>query len=144
MELFSRVVFLWISMTIYVDCGLGQTQENVNKFGSILAVSVDPKAQDIQEIGSIVFKRPRRPTKKIRKPVQPRPILTTTTPSPTTTTPAPPQRKGAVKRTFKIKRTFIKRFYPKGVFWPNYFKYIKSFRWEDFQRRQKNNRCPWC
>lgn len=171
MELFSCVTFLWISVTFYVEYGLCQTLDTVNNFKSI-SVSVDLNSEDIHEEHGIVFKRPTKTTTS--KPVQPPPTTTTTgSPPPTTTTTVSPphtttttvsppptttttvpltmtttlaqlQKKEAVKRTFKFKQTFIKRVYPKRVFSPDYFKYIRSFRWEDFQRRKKNNRCPWC
>lgn len=102
----------------------------------------DMNSDGIQENELFIFKRPTKPTTS--KPVQLPSGTTTTASPPMTTTLAQLKKKGAVRRTFKIKQTFIKRFYPKRVFSPDYFKFIRRFRWEDFQRRKKNNRCPWC
>ncbi|XP_048764599.2 uncharacterized protein LOC125672394 [Ostrea edulis] len=149
MELTFYTLF---QLILFIDCGLCVTANNVKNSKSI-SVAVDEKSPDITILNDfLVIKR--RPTKEQQNQIvtfrpTPKP---TNAPTTTTLTPTPaPQKPRSVKRTFKIRTTITKVFHPTPppqrrikVFVRNWYDFIKNFRWSDFRKRRRNNRCPRC
>ncbi|XP_061180271.1 uncharacterized protein LOC133188801 [Saccostrea echinata] len=150
MEFFLRRLIICV---VFIGGGLCAPLDNVQNSKSI-SVVVDEKSKDIAVWNDFLVIRTRPRKRQSIKRVTPRPTVkptdapktTTSTPDPTTTTATlKPEISGAVRRTFKFKTTITKVYHvPPKVFVRDWYRFIRNFSWSDFQRRQKNNRCPWC